>query len=45
MITASHICATPLGDRKRRWTCPECGQLWRKVDGCWRLTEREPDAD
>lgn len=30
MNLADHICELPgERDRKRWWTCPECGQLWR----------------
>lgn len=44
MNLADHICELPRErDRKRWWTCPECGQLWRH-DGhsnAWKLTMRE----
>lgn len=39
-----HSCQIPVAGPDRRkfwWTCPECGQLWRKVDRAWKLTARE----
>lgn len=42
MIKDNHACIPPAG-RKRWWTCPDCGQLWRH-DGTpplWRLSRRE----
>lgn len=38
-----HICQIPKArGADHWWTCPECGQLWRKVDRAWKLTAREP---
>ncbi len=41
MIADDHTCAVPVTGRKFWWTCEICGQLWRKVDGRWKLTPRE----
>lgn len=45
MIADNHTCPVPVTSRKRWWTCPGCGQLWRKLDGLWKLSEREPAVD
>lgn len=41
-IDDGHTCPLP-GTRGERdwWSCPECGQLWRKFEGFWKLTPRE----
>ena len=39
-IGDGHVCPIPTDQRKRFWTCPECGQLWAKANGSWRLTDR-----
>lgn len=44
MIPDEHCCPLPVTGRKHWWTCPDCGQLWRKVDGLWKLTAREVEA-
>jgi hypothetical protein len=36
-----HCCLIPLDGDKHWWTCSECGQMWRKVDGTWRLAPTE----
>lgn len=35
-----HICELPTRRTLRWWTCEFCGQMWRKLEGVWRLTER-----
>lgn len=42
-----HVCEVPVNAPKRRhwWTCDDCGQLWRRVDGLWTLAMRDEHAD
>lgn len=44
MNDSEHMCWPPLTGRKTWWTCDDCHQVWRKVEGRWKLTGHDPQT-